>query len=282
MTFFSTPELLQLDNIPFISTNVRPTRIEVMEYYRKVVEYRQLNVQLHTTVNLIDRGENYFAVSTHDNKHFTSSNIIVATGYFDNTNRLDAEGDDLPHVTHYYEEPYYYSTKNVAVIGGRNSAVEAALDLYRHGVKVNLIHRGSTFRSIKYWVQPDIDNRINDGSISAFFDCEVIEIKKDALVIKNKEDGRIKTLKADFVIAIIGYRPDEKLLRTAGVHLDNETLIPTYNQETFETNVMNLYIAGSVACGCKTWDIFIENGREHGHAIINQILKKKIKARNHE
>ena len=277
MTFFSTPELLELDNVPFVSTNVRPTRIEAIEYYRKVVDYHKLNVMLHTEITKIRKDQNCFDLLTKSHRSFTATSVIVATGYFDNTNRLDVEGEDLPHVTHYYDEPYFYSTKEAAVIGGRNSAVETALDLYRHGVNVNLIHRGPNFRSIKYWVLPDIENRIKDGSINAFFNFLVTEIKPDSLTIKNRDNGEIKTLAADFVIALIGYRPDEHLLRDAGVQLDNETLIPVYDEKTFETNVKNLYIAGSVACGCKTWDIFIENGREHGKSIINHIKNGRLR-----
>jgi len=271
ITFFSTPELLELGDVPFVCTNIRPSRVEVLEYYRKVVEYFNLNLRLHTIVSKIDNPGNHFEIHTADKTIYKARNVIAATGYFDNINRLNVKGEDLPHVTHYYTEPFAYASTNVTVIGGRNSAVETALDLYRHGAHVTLVHRGPKLGSVKYWILPDVENRIKEDAINAYFNYEVQEISPKKLIIKNNQNQKLKTINADFVIALIGYRPDEKLLNSAGVHLDNETLIPEYNKHTFETNVRGIYIAGSVACGCKIWDIFIENGREHSKPIMKNI-----------
>ncbi|TAE33687.1 MAG: YpdA family putative bacillithiol disulfide reductase [Candidatus Kapaibacterium sp.] len=302
MTFFSTPDLLSLDNIPFSSVNVRPTRREALQYYRGVAEAQKLNLRLHTRVCGIRKevqgnssGNISGNVSGNSNEYIfcietrreTSSNIssdaplekifarrvIIATGYFDFTNRLGILGEDLPHVSHYYDEPYRYTMQDVVVVGGRNSAVEAALELWRHGARVTLVHRGEELStSVKYWVRPDIDNRIKNGEIRALFSTQLTEIRTNTALAKNSATGETTTLPADFIFPLIGYRPDEHLLRGAGVHL-NEILIPEYNAETFETNVQGLYIAGSVACGCQTWTIFIENGRNHARPVVADILR---------
>jgi thioredoxin reductase (NADPH) len=296
MTFFSTPDLLSLDNIPFTSVNVRPTRREALQYYRGVVEYHQLNLRLHTTVASVrkessDGSEAIFCVKTNrgqvsnDVSNDKASNdeasgeklfarrVIIATGYFDFTNRLNVAGEDLPHVSHYYDEPYRYTMSDVIVIGGRNSAVEAALELWRHGARVTLVHRGAELsKSVKAWVRPDIDNRIKNGEISCLFNTKLTEIRINTALTRNSQTGETHQLKADFIFPLIGYRPDETLLRGAGVEL-SPVLIPTHNPETFETNVRGLYIAGSVACGCETWAIFIENGRKHAKPVIADVVR---------
>lgn len=290
MTFFSTPELLSLDNIPFTSINVRPTRREALQYYRGVVESQKLNIRLHTSVISVRKEtqpsakESVFCVETkptHQAQMLDSvkteklfaRRVIIATGYFDYTNRLNVQGEDLPHVSHYYDEPYRYTMSDVLVVGGRNSAVEAALELWRHGARVTLVHRGTELSHVvKYWVRPDIDNRIKNGEITALFNTVLTEISMDTVLVRNTITGDVRTVKADFVFPLIGYRPDETLLRGAGVEL-NDILIPKHNTETFETNVKGLYIAGSVACGCQTWAIFIENGRMHAAPIIADIVK---------
>jgi thioredoxin reductase (NADPH) len=292
MTFFSTPELLALDNIPFTSVNVRPTRREALQYYRGVVDFHKLNLKLHTRVAAITKetpensAESIFRVETvselvpktaqtsHQYTHkYFAKRVIIATGYFDFTNRLGIEGEDLPHVSHYYDEPYRYAKTNVVVVGGRNSAVEAALELWRHGAQVTLVHRGAELSSsVKYWVRPDIENRLKNKEISAFFSSVLTEITHESVRILNTETQKEEQIQTDFVFPLIGYRPDEILLRAAGVEL-NENLIPTHNPATFETNVKGLYIAGSVACGCQTWTIFIENGRMHAAPIITDIRK---------
>ena len=271
MTFFSTPELLELGNIPFPSVNVRPNRLEVLNYYRRVVEYFNLEIRLHTRVTNIEKNNSFFSVNVGDRDTFKAKHVICAIGYFDFTNRLNVPGEDTPHVSHYYTEPFAYSQMDTVVVGGRNSAVETALDLYRHGSRVALVHRGPSLGSVKYWVLPDITNRIKEGAIRVYFNSVVNEIRTDEIIIRNNDTNRRKVLKADFVIPLIGYRPDEKLLRNAGIRLHDRTLIPEYNPKTFETNVPGLYIAGSVACGCETWNIFIENGKAHALPIISDI-----------
>ncbi|MCS6807462.1 MAG: YpdA family putative bacillithiol disulfide reductase [Bacteroidota bacterium] len=273
MTFFSTPELLALDNLPFTTTHLRPTRAEALQYYRNVVTYYGLHLMLHTMVHSIQRmPEGVFSVET-ARATIRAQRVIVATGYFDATNRLDVEGEDLPHVSHYYDEPFRYALCDVVVVGGRNSAVEAALDLWRHGARVTLVHRKPELGlSVKYWIRPDIENRIKYGEIAARFNTVVQRIEPHAVHVQNLETRKQEVLAADFVFLLIGYRPDERLLRSAGVELSGN-LIPVYNPETFETNVPGLYVAGSVLCGCETWSIFIENGRNHAKPIIEHIRK---------
>lgn len=272
MIFFSTPELLELDNIPFSTPNVRPNRVETLNYYRKILTYYELNVKLYTPVSSIQKKDDFFAVETEEGGIFHSKFVVIATGYFDNTNKLGCVGEDLAHVTHFYDEAFAYSGTKVAVIGGRNSAVETALELFRAGADVTMIHRKDKLRdSVKYWIRPDIDNRLKNGEINAFFNSVVKEIRLGSLDIENVETGEKNTLNIDFVVAHIGYRPDEKLLRSTGVNLDAKTLRPEFNPATFETNVKNLYIAGSVAGGTETGTVFIENGREHAKTIIVNI-----------
>lgn len=272
MTFFSTPELLELDGIPFTTPNVRPTRAEALQYYRRVAEYRSLNIALYTVVTSVRSDDGGFTVSLGSGEQLRARNVIIATGYFDHYNKLNIPGEELPHVSHYYDEPFRYTHTRVTVVGGRNSAVEAALDLYRHGVQVTLVHRKPTLgSSVKYWVRPDMENRLRNGEIRGLFSTVVEEITPGALRVRNTETDEVAIVGADFVLAMIGHRPDEHLLRSAGVALDERTLIAAYNPDTFETNVEGLYVAGSVACGCETWNIFIENGRAHALPIIRHI-----------
>jgi len=293
MTFFSTPELLELDGIPFTTTNMRPSRREALQYYRKVVESRRLNICLHTRVEKIEKIEKIepiehkegFEEAEAERARFfvhtsaqvlAARRVIIATGYFDVTNRLGVSGEDLPHVSHYYDEPYRYAMSTVVLVGGRNSAVEAALELWRHGARVTLVHRGEGVgQAVKYWVKPDIENRLKNGEITAYFSSVVREIRAGELVIEHLHTHECRTIQADFVFPLIGYRPDEHLLRSAGVELNERTLVPNYHPETFETNVRGLYIAGSVACGCETWTIFIENGRMHAKPILDHIAKQE-------
>jgi thioredoxin reductase (NADPH) len=271
MTFFSTPELLSLDNLPFTTTNVRPSRSEALQYYRGVAAYHRLNLLLHTEVKSVEKQGSVFHVAT-ARGNYGARRVIVATGYFDATNLLNVEGEDLPHVAHYYDEPYKYAISDVVVIGGRNSAVEAALDLWRHGARVHLVHRSAELsKVVKYWVRPDIDNRIKNGEIAAYFDSVVSRITPESVYVRNSVSGAETVIKADFVFPLIGYRPDEALLRGAGVNVA-DNLIPEFHSETFETNVTGLYVAGSVMCGCQTWSIFIENGRAHAKPIVEHII----------
>lgn len=278
MTFFSTPELLELDDIPFITGSVRPTRAEALHYYRRVAQYRELNMRLHTQVAAIRKRNDIFNIETHTSETLIADNVIIATGYFDNANRLEAEGATLPHVKYYYDEPYLYAGSDVVVIGGRNSAVQTALELYRHGARVTLVHRGDALGdSVKYWIRQDIENRIASGEIAAYFNFEARTIHCDRIEIRHNVNGESISLPAQFVFALIGYRPDETLLRNAGIQLTEDTLIPSFDPATFETNVKRLYVAGSVSGGCETWKIFIENGRMHAKPIITDIMQRRRK-----
>ncbi len=274
MTFFSTPELLELGEIPFPSTQVRPSRNEALQYYRRITDYFDLNLKLHTPVTSLHRCEQDFEVETPAGR-FRGSHLIIATGYFDNSNRLEIPGEDLDHVISYYDEPYRYARNRVAVIGGRNSAVETALELYRHGAEVHLIHRRPQLGdSVKYWVRPDIENRIRREEIRAHFSTVVRAIEARGLRLQAADGGKEFRLDVDFVIKHIGYRPDEALLRSVGIEVDDQTLIPSYDPRSFETNVAGVFVAGSVVCGCETWNIFIENGRAHARPIIDEIRSR--------
>jgi thioredoxin reductase (NADPH) len=275
MTFFSTPDLLALDGIPFTTTNVRPNRSESLQYYRGIAEYHGLHLKLHTAVTSIARNGDEFHIETsRGGSAYNARSVVVATGYYDATNRLNVEGEDLPHVSHFYDEPYRYAQTDVAVIGGRNSAVEAALELWRHGARVTMIHRKAELgKSVKYWVRPDIENRIKNGEIAVRFNTVVRRITHDALIVEDIESSKQSELPVDFVFPLIGYRPDEALLRGAGVEL-SPALIPACNTATFETNVPHLYVAGSVMCGCETWSIFIENGRNHAKPVVADIVRQ--------
>jgi len=274
MVFFSTAENLELGGIPFTTANPRPTRAEALQYYRRVSEYFQLPIRLYTPVLAVERQGELFCVRT-SRGEFWSRTVIVATGYFDQPNPLGVPGEDLPHVTHYYTEPYGYVHTRVAVIGGRNSAVETALDLYRHGATVFLIHRREWLgESVKYWLKPDIENRIRRGEIRAFFQTVVEEIHPDRILLRELPTDRSFWLEVDFVIAHTGYRPNAPFLEAMGIELQRPSLIPVYNPETFETTVPGLYVAGSVVCGCETWNVFIENGRAHALPIITDIRRR--------
>ena len=271
MTFFSTPELLELGDLPFTCVETRPNRSEVLVYYRRVADYFDLNISLRSQVRRIRRKDEYFIVESSTGTH-AARNVVLATGYFDNTNMLGVPGEDRAHVRAYYDEPYEYSRAKVCIIGGRNSAVETALELFRNGADVTLVHRGADLgSSVKYWIMPDIRNRISKGEIRALFNTVVQEIGEKTITLHNTADGSVSAIDADYVIKHIGYRPDEQLLRASGVELADRTLVPTYNSDNFETNVPGLYVAGSVVCGCETWNIFIENGRKHARPIIKRI-----------
>lgn len=271
MTFFSTPELLELGSMPFTSPGFRPSREEAIEYYRGVTRKGELNVSLNNAVHGVTRREDgRFTVHT-DLGDYDARFVVLATGYFDNTNRLDVPGEDLPKVRHYYAEPYEHYGQDLLVIGGRNSAVETALDLFRHGARVTMIHRGAEFgRGVKYWIRPDIENRLAKGEITMHWETVVEEIGAKSVLLRRANGERFE-IPNDVVYAMIGYRPDVRLLEACGIDYDSETLIPRHNPATFETNVPNLFIAGSVASGCKTWEIFIENGREHAGVVMREI-----------
>jgi thioredoxin reductase (NADPH) len=270
MVFFTTPELLEIGDLPLTSSAEKPTRVEALKYYRKCVEHYQLDLRLGHRVEWIEGADGHFTVHTRDEQgiedQFAGRKIAVATGYYDLPNRLGIPGEDLPHVSHYYTEPHPFWRRNVVVIGAKNSAAEAALDLYRSGVNVTMIHRGSELGStLKYWVRPDIENRIKAGQVRALFGTHVTRIEPGHVWISNHAGET--TLPADQVFALTGYHPDFGFLRSLGITLDPATNKPTMNPQTHESNVPGIYVAGVVIGGNHTSEIFIENGRFHGKQI---------------
>ncbi len=282
MVFFTTPELLEIGGLPFTSPNEKPTRTEALRYYRKVADSCRLEISLDETVMAVEPvssgSASLFRLQTRtrngqENIRFSRA-VVFATGYYDNPNLLNIPGEDLPHVSHYYSEPHALFRKQVIVVGGKNSAAEAALDLFRNGVSVTLIHRGERLGdSIKYWVRPDIRNRIKEGSIAARFNTRLVEIRPRAVVVQSS--GTLEELAAEAVFLLTGYHPDVQLLEGAGVRVNRNTLAPEYDPQTFETNVSGIYLAGAVVAGRETNRIFIENGRFHGETVIQSILSKR-------
>jgi thioredoxin reductase (NADPH) len=282
MVFFTTPELLEIGGLPLTTPNEKPTRMEALRYYRRVVDALDLKVRLGVGVRSI-RGPSasgtggLFKVETRSGagtrQVYSSRFAVVATGYYDNPNMLGIRGEDLRHVSHYYTEPHPFYRKNVVVVGGNNSAAEAALDLYRTGARVTLVHRGRRLgASIKYWVKPDITNRIKEGSITAHFGARMVEIRRDSVLFA--DGGGQTEIPADAVFLLTGYHPDVDLLERAGVRIQERTLVPEHDPETLETNVAGLYLAGAIVSGKETNRVFIENGRFHGEAVIKDICKK--------
>ena len=284
MVFFTTPELMEIGGMPFVSPYDKPTRMEALRYYRRVTDTCKLNIEFDETVIAITREERLpdargsFVVDLQASRAIRRSlrarTVVVATGAYDVPNRCGIPGEDLPHVSHYYTQPHPYFRKRVVVVGGKNSAAEAALDLYRAGAAVTLVHRRSALGdSIKYWVKPDIENRISEGSIGARFDTSVLEIRPTTIVIERDETR--EEIPADAVFLLTGYRPDTTLLQTAGVRIDRETLGPTFDPDTFETNVRGLYVVGAVVAGLQSGKVFIENGRFHGEQAIKAIVARQ-------
>lgn len=280
MIFFSTTELLEIAGVPFIASSPHPTRTESINYYARVARSHQIVFKGNSkalSVNVSTDGSTRFSVEV---KNMVTSKltfvsvdkVIVATGFYDNPNMLNVDGESLPNVSHYYREPGLHFGQKVVVIGGRNSAVEAALDLYRHGVNVTLLHRGKWFgQNVKYWILPDIENRVKNGEICARFNCRVIEVKPDGVVAD--VDGKREEVECDFVYALTGYHPDVSFLRNLGIEVDEETGIPAHDPRTLETNVKGIYIAGSIVAGYDCNKIFIENGREHGKIIVDNLVR---------
>lgn len=271
MTFFSTPELLEVGNVPFTSAHMRPTRAEGLEYYSRVAAHYHLKCRFFESVISIIRTESSFTVKT-SRMEYQAKNIVLATGYYDNPNYLNIAGEELPKVSHYYKEPYAFYGQRVMVIGAKNSAAIAALELFRHGASVTLVHRGNGLSDkIKYWILPDIENRIKENSIKAFFNTQVISIEEKSVLLKN-EEGEIE-LENDFVFALTGYHPDYEFLQSCGITLDATTCAPILDPVTLETNVSGIYAAGSIISRKNNNSIFIENGRLHGKIIVDSILK---------
>ena len=271
MSFFSTSEKLELDNIPFISTNPKPHKAEALEYYRRIVTSKELNIHLFEKVESVKTLEDGSHQIKSEKTTYTASNVIVATGFYDIPNYLNIAGEDLPKVDHYYNDPHYYATQNTIVVGASNSAVDAALEIYRKGGKVTMVVREEKIgERVKYWVRPDIINRIEEGSIKAYFSSVLTEITETKAIIKTKQG--IEEIDNDFVLLLTGYRPNFEFLKNIGIDLSNDgKKIPHYNEETMETNVSGIYLAGVICGGMETHKWFIENSRVHAKLILDDI-----------
>jgi thioredoxin reductase (NADPH) len=289
MVFFTTPELLEIGGIPLTTPYEKPTRPEALRYYRKVVDTFQLQVSLFEEVTEVEAasaeesagfgGPSLFRVHTRNARGGTrvreARNVVLSMGYYGAPVMLNIPGEDLPHVSHFYKEAHPYYRQRVVIVGGKNSAAEAALEIHRAGGHVTIVHRGAAFGdSIKYWVKPDIENRVKEGSIAAHFDANLVEIRPTEVVLDSGQ-----TLPAEAVLLLTGYRADPDFMRRAGVEIDSETLEPKYSAETYETNVPGLFVAGGQLAGKKTGTVFIENGRFHGE-VIAKTLAARLSARH--
>jgi thioredoxin reductase (NADPH) len=277
MTFFTTPELLEIGDLPFPSPNAKPTRNEALEYYRKVAEHYELDIRQYRNVESVSGRDGDFHVLTKDKfgreSLYRTRKLIVATGYYDLPNYLNIPGEELPKVMHYYDDPHPYFNLDVVVIGGKNSAAIAALELWRHGARVTLVHRGPEMhKHVKYWILPDIENRIKNGEITAHFKSRVTEIHADSVTLETRRG--VETIPNDFVFALTGYRPDFDFLRAIGVTIEGKDLLPMCHPETLESNVAGVYLAGVIVAGSRTNEIFIENGRFHGRQIAVDLERK--------
>jgi thioredoxin reductase (NADPH) len=278
MTFFTTPELLEIGNMPFSSPNQKPTRAEALEYYRKVAQHYSLDIRQYENVDGVEGADGDFTVHTTDKFGrklvHRARKLIVSTGYYDLPNYLNIPGEDLPKTRHYYHEPHPYFAQDVLVIGGKNSAAIAALDLWRHGARVTLVHRGAELhRHIKYWIKPDIENRIKNGEITAHFNTTVSQITEDAVTLITP--GGPLVIPNHFVFALTGYHPDFSFIESLGIHLDEANArCPICDPATLESNVPGMYLAGVIVAGERTNEIFIENGRFHGDVIAADLANK--------
>lgn len=273
MQFFSSSEKLEIDGIPFISKEAKPKRNEALEYYRRIVTSNNLNINLFEQVETISKQDVIFKVSTSKGTYKTA-HVILATGFYDLPNEINVPGEDLPKVSHYYKDPHFYANQKLAIVGASNSAIDAALECWRKGAEVSLIIRGPEVgKRVKYWVRPDIINRIEEGSIKAYYNSEIKEIKKDKLIVTT-QDGEI-VIENDFVLALTGYMPNFEFLERLGIAFANdEKRLPQYNSETMESNIQGLFLAGVICGGMETHKWFIENSRIHAPIIINAILAK--------
>lgn len=284
MTFFSTSERLEIGGVPFVSNNPKPTRSESLEYYRRVAKDNAINIHLFEEVTGINENDkngqlSLYTVNTRQANNKTVScymanHIILATGFYDIPYPLNVPGENLPKVKHYYNDPHFYAFQKVIVVGAQNSAVDAALETWRKGAEVTMVIRGSEIgQRVKYWVRPDIENRIKEGSVRAYFNSSIVAIREEEVDIQTP-DGLV-TLQNDWVLALTGYQPNLPFLRKIGVELcDDETCKPTYSEETHETNRPNIYLAGVICGGMNTNRLFIENSREHAVKILEDIAKK--------
>jgi bacillithiol disulfide reductase len=278
MVFFTTPELLEIGDIPFTTANQKPNRSEALEYYRNVAQHYRLDVRQYQRVASVTGYDGAFRIETQDlhghDHEYVARKIVVATGYYDRPNYMGIPGEDLSKVMHYYKDPHPYFDMDVLVIGAKNSASIAALELWRRGSRVTMVHRGPEIhRNVKYWIKPDIENRIKNGEVMAYFNSCVLEIKPEEVCLKTPDGERV--LKNDFVFALTGYHPDYEFLESVGIELTRPEMKPVCDPLTFESNVPGIYVAGVVVSGSRTSEIFIENGRFHGRQIA-QDLKTKL------
>ncbi|WP_102274727.1 YpdA family putative bacillithiol disulfide reductase [Cytobacillus massiliigabonensis] len=273
-TFFSTSEKLEIGSIPFITVEYKPRRNEALTYYREVVKRKNIRVNAYEKVTeIIKKDRNNFLIATNKH-HYEANHVIIATGYYDNPNFMNIPGEDLPKVYHYFKEAHPYFDKDVVVIGGKNSSVDAALELVKAGARVTVIYRGKEYSpSIKPWILPEFDSLVRNGVIQMEFQSHVKEILVDKVIYT--KDGQVIEIKNDFVFAMTGYHPDHRFLEAMGVRIDHESGRPLFNSETMETNVEGIYIAGVIAAGNNANEIFIENGRFHGGLIAQAIKNNK-------
>ncbi len=280
MTFFTTPELLEIGDIPFSTTNQKPNRNEALEYYRKVAEHYRLDIRQYQRVEGVSGQDGHFRVNLVDQfgrkGYLRARKLIVSTGYYDRANPLNAPGEDLAKVNHYYTDPHPYYDLDVLVIGGKNSAAIAALDLWRHGARVTLVHRGpSMHRHVKYWILPDIQNRIKNGEVAAFFDSTVVRIELDTVTLATPRGEVIVPNR--YVFAMTGYHPDFDFLASLGVRIGGNDRQPVFDPLSLESNVPGIYLAGVIVAGDRTHEIFIENGRFHGHQIADDLKARQLR-----
>jgi thioredoxin reductase (NADPH) len=273
MTFFSTSEKLEIGDVPFISHGIKPARAEALEYYRRVKANWQLNVRTYEKVESVNKKDRSFEVKT-EKGIYNAGFVIIASGFYDFPNMMNIPGEDLPKVKHYYKEPHPYADQKIVIIGGGNSAVDVALETYRRGAEVTLVLRKDNLEeNVKYWVRPDIENRIKEGDIKLYKNSSVSEIRLNEVDIETS-DGKV-TIENDFVLAMTGYHPDFSFLKSCGVELNtNNGNVPVYNSETFETSIEGLYLAGVVCSGFDTGKLFIENTRYHAENIMKDIKKQ--------
>lgn len=272
MTFFTTPELLEIGGIPMTSLNEKPTRTEALKYYRRVSEHYKLDIHQYELVESVSGEDGAFVVRT-PVATYTSRKIILSTGFYDVPNLLNVPGEDLPKVIHYYKEPHPFYNHDVMVVGAKNSAAIAALELFWTGARVTLVHRGAEIhKHVKYWIKPNIENRIKNGEVKAYFRSRVAEIREKSVVLDTPE-GRVE-VKNDFVLAMVGYSPDLTFLNANGITLEAHSQKPRTNPHTLESERKGVYLAGVIVAGMHTNEIFIENGRFHGAQIANAIAKE--------
>jgi thioredoxin reductase (NADPH) len=273
MTFFSTAEKIEIGNVPFMSLNAKPTRAEAIEYYRRVTQLHQLTIRLFEGVEKTERLNDGTFLITTTKKQYQAKNIVLSTGFYDIPVMLQVPGEDLPKVSHYYNDPHYYAFQNLVVVGANNSAVDVALETWRKGAKVTMVIKDEEIGvRVKYWARPDIINRIKEGSIKAYFNAEIVGITADAVTIKTPDEE--VTIANDFVLAMTGYKPNFSILENLGITLCNDAVRqPVYDAATMQTNQPNIYLAGVVCGGMNTHKWFIENSRVHADMIVANILK---------